>query len=92
MAELRYALRHSRLQHASAACLATAALVAAVNREGVRKSIVVVARGGSNGRGAGARRRHGKRIDDAPALVTATVGLAFGHQSEITTEAVGPGP
>ena len=26
---------------------------------------------------------------DAPALVTATVGLAFGHQSEITTEAAG---
>ena len=29
------------------------------------------------------------RGNDAPALVTATVGLAFGHQSEITTEAAG---
>ena len=29
------------------------------------------------------------RINGAPALVTATVGLAFGHQSEIRTEAAG---
>jgi P-type E1-E2 ATPase len=28
-------------------------------------------------------------INDAPALVSTTVGLAFGHQSEITTEAAG---
>jgi cation transport ATPase len=34
----------------------------------------------------------GVMTQTAPALATATVGLAFGHQSEITTEAAGAVP